>query len=132
MPAVDTEVLFALDPRDKKHKRAIGLLTSMQDLVVPDTATLEFQMVMRARGRRAFEVKELVQSIHRILLERGVREVRTMDTALIAQQCRLESDYKLTFFDSFVAASALSLDSAIVSDDAAFDLVPGLNRIPLT
>ena len=55
-----------------------------------------------------------------------------MDSALIAQQCSLESDYKLTFFDSLLAASALSLDSTIVSDDAAFDLVPGLSRIPLT
>ena len=33
-----------------------------------------------------------------------------MDSALVAQQCSLESDYKLTFFDSLVAASALSLD----------------------
>ena len=132
MPAVDTEVLFALDPGDKKHKRAIGLLTSRQDLFVPDTATFEFQMVMRARGRRAFEIKEIAQSIHAILLERGVPEMRTMDSALIAQRCSLESDYKLTFFDSLVAASALSLDSTIVSDDAAFDLVPGLSRIPLT
>ncbi len=125
-------MLFALDPRDKKHRRAISLLTSRQDVVVPDTATLEFQMVMRGRGRSALEIKELALSIHRILLERGVREVRTMDSALIAHQCSLEWDYKLTFFDSLVAASALSLDSAIVSDDAAFDLVPGLNRIPLT
>ena len=131
MPVLDTEVLFALDPTDKKHGRALTLLASVPDLAVPDTSLLEFQMVLRTMGRRAAEIRQAVLNVGTILEGHGVSEARTMGVLLIASQCELESKYGLTFFDSLIAASALSVDLTIVSDDPAFDAVPGLKRIPL-
>ena len=128
---LDTEVLFALDPRDKKHGIALRLLASVPDLAVPDASLLEFQMVLRAMGRSAAEIRQALLDIGSILEEHRVAEARTMGVLLIASQCELESRYGLTFFDSLIAASALSVDRSIDSDDRAFDLVPGLKRIPL-
>ncbi|MEM2849951.1 MAG: hypothetical protein QXI36_06735 [Candidatus Bathyarchaeia archaeon] len=51
MPVADTELLFALNPRDHRHKHTIRLLKELSGLMVPDTALLEFQAVLRVRGR---------------------------------------------------------------------------------
>lgn len=132
MPALDTEVLFAVNPEDDKHVRAVNLLRSKKDLVVPDTSFFEFQMVLRTMGNSAAEVGKAVLAVRSVLSEHGVKEVGTMNSSLIALQCELESSYDLDFFDSLIAASALSLDSVVVSDDTAFDEVPGLRRVPLS
>ena len=47
MPVADTELLFALNPRDRKHKHALKAL-NMKGLRIPDTALLEFQAVLRS------------------------------------------------------------------------------------
>lgn len=131
MPVLDTEVLFAISPDDAKHSGAMSLLRSTNGLVVPDTAFLEFQMVLRARNISPMKIKEAVLDISTVLLGSGVKESGTLGSSLVVLQCELESKYGLTFFDSFIAASALSFDAVVVSDDPTFDLVPGLTRIPL-
>ena len=132
MPALDTEVLFAFDPRDKKHARVLKLLASAKGLSAPDVSLLEFQLVLRSRGRSPEERSEAISDVYTILSAHGVEEAKTIDSDLFALQCELESEYALTFFDSLIAASALSLDSSIVSDDEAFDSVPNLRRISLS
>ncbi len=131
MPVLDTEVLFALDPRDKKHAKALKLLASAKGLSAPDASLLEFQLVLRSRGLGPKERAEAISDVYLILSAHGVGEAKTIDSGLLALQCKVESEYHLTFFDSLVAASALSLDSSVVSDDEAFDSVLGLRRIPL-
>jgi len=131
MPVADTELLFALNPKDKKHEYALKAL-DIRGLKVPDTALLEFLAVLRSRGRTAREVSEAVVAIKRILEGRKVREIQTISTDLIIKQAELEEKYNLSFFDSLIAASALSVDSIIISDDRDFDKIPNLKRIPLT
>jgi predicted nucleic acid-binding protein len=131
MPVIDTEVLFALNPKDPKHFRAIRLLKSEVDLRVSDSAVIEFQLVLRGRGRNPVETREAILAVSKVLLEHRVHEVKTLDTATLALQCAIESRLGLSYFDSLIAASALVVDSRIVSDDTAFDRVPGLNRILL-
>jgi len=132
MPVVDTEVIFALNPRDHKHQEALRLLEGGRGLVVPDTAVFEFQVVLRARGKSPLEVKMALLAVNEALFRHGVREVKTMSSSLLAIQCELEEVYGLSYFDSLLAASALAVDQRIVSDDEAFDKVPQLNRIPLS
>lgn len=48
MPVADTELLFALNPNGRKHSLALKALT-INVLKVPDTALLEFQVVLRAK-----------------------------------------------------------------------------------
>jgi len=132
MPVTDTDFLFALNPRDHKHQHAVRLFKELRDLVVPDTAALEFQVVLRARGRSPSQVKMALLALHEALTRGGAKEVKTVNTSLLALQSELEDRYGLSYFDSLIAASALTLDSQVVSDDEAFSKIPDLKRIPLS
>jgi len=132
MPVADTEVLFALSPRDPKHQHALRLLKEASNLMVPDTAMLEFQLVLKARGRAPSQVRMAMLALHEALMRNKVMEVKTMSATMLALQCDLEEKHKLSYFDSLIAASALTLDRQLVSDDKAFDRIPDIKRIPLT
>ncbi|MBS7611632.1 PIN domain-containing protein [Candidatus Bathyarchaeota archaeon] len=132
MPIADTEFLFALNPKDRRHDYAIRLLKELNGLMVPDTAVLEFQAVLRARGRSPSQVRMALLALHDILMQNGVKEVKTLSLSLLAFQSELEDRYGLSYFDSLIAASALTLDRQVVSDDEAFDRVSNLKRIPLS
>lgn len=132
MPVADTEVIFALNPRDPKHRDALKVIKEISDLVVPDVALLEFQAVLRSRGRTPIQVRMALLALHQILAQYGVKEAKTLDISLLVRQCELEEKYGLSYFDSLLVASAFVLDKQIVSDDKAFDNVLGLKRIPLS
>jgi len=130
MPVIDTEMLFALNPNDKKHDRALRAL-SIKGLKAPDSALFEFQVVLRARGRKPEEVASAMKALKRIFESRKIKETSTISTSLFIKQAEIEERYGLSYFDSMIAASALAVDSEVVSDDAAFDKVPGLIWISL-
>ena len=132
MPVADTEVLFAVSPKDPRHLDAMRIFKENGALVVPDTAVFEFQTVLRARGMPPSDVKMALLAIHEALRRNDIEEASTMDTRLLALQCELEDRHGLSYFDSLIAASSLVLDRKVVSDDAAFDRVPDLKRIPLS
>jgi len=60
-----------------------------------------------------------------------LKEAKTIDAELFMKQAEIEERYKLSFFDSLIASSALKLDKTVISDDKAFDAVPELRRIPI-
>ena len=132
MPVADTDFLFALNPRDRKHQHAMRLLKETSDLMAPDTAALEFQIVLRARGRSPSQVKMALLALHEALTRSNVKEVKTVSITLLALQSELQERYGLSYFDSLIAASALALDRRVISDDEAFERVPNLQRIPLS
>ena len=132
MPVADTEFLFALNPKDHKHQHAMRLIKEITDIMVPDTAALEFQVVLRARGRSPSQVKMALLALHEALTRSNVEEAKTVSTSLLAFQSELEERYGLSYFDSLIAASALTLDRQVISDDDAFERVPNLKRIPLS
>lgn len=132
MPIADTQVLFALNPKDPKHPYAIKTLQDLDDTTVPDTSTLEFQIVLRGRGRGSTQVRNALLALHEVLRRMEVRQNKTISIILLALQCELEERHGLTYFDSLIAASALTLDGQVISDDRAFDKIPNLKRIPLS
>lgn len=132
MPIADTEVLFALNPKDPKHPHAIKTLQDLDNLTVPDTSMLEFQIVLRGRGRSPNQVRNALLAIHEVLRRMEVEENKTISIGLLTLQCELEERYGFTYFDSLIAASALTLDGKVVSDDRAFDKIPNLERITLS
>ena len=131
MPVADTEVLFAFGPRDPRHAQVLRLLGGRADVVAPDVVVLEFQLVLRARGRRPAELKMAMLALHEALSRYRVKETNTISSSSLALRCELEEKYGLSFFDSLVAAAALALDRKVISSDKAFDSVPGLERVPL-
>jgi len=132
MPVADTEVLFAINPKDPRHQHAMRIFKEISSLTAPDTALLEFQTVLRARGTTPSEVKMALLALHEALRRNHMEEVKTVNTSLLALQCELKERYGLSYFDSLIAASALVLDRQIVSDDEAFNRLPDLKRIPLS
>lgn len=131
MPVADTEVLFGFGTRDPRHSQVLRLLRGRTDVVAPDVVVLEFQLVLRARGRRPAELKMAMLALHEALSRYGVKEVSTISSSLLALRCEVEEKYGLSFFDSLVAAAALALDRKVISSDEAFDGVRGLERVPL-
>jgi len=132
MSIADTDLLFAINPRDKKHDNALRVISSVRGIKVPDTALFEFVVVLKARGRSAGEIREAVNALKDVFEIYLIKEVKTIDTDLIVRQAEIEEKYGLTFFDSLIASSALKLDKTVISDDKAFDKIPELRRIPIT
>ena len=94
MPVIDTEVVFALNPRDPKHRDALRVLRETPKLMIPDTVLLEFQAVLRSRGRTPSQVRKALLALHQVLVQYGIREVNTLSTNLLVYQCELEEKYK--------------------------------------
>lgn len=132
MPVADTEVLFGINPRDPKHQYTLRVLKETSNLTAPDTVIFEFQVVLRARDRSPSQVKMALLALNEALARHNVREEKTITTSLLALQCEIEEAYGLSYFDSLVAASALTIDHEVVSDDEDFDRIPGIKRIPLS
>lgn len=121
-----------MNPRDHKHQCAMKILNELSGLMVPDAAALEFQVVLRARGRNPSEVKMALLAIHEALTRSKVKEAKAISTSSLALQSELEEKYGLSYFDSLIAASAIALDRLVVSDDEAFGKVANLKRIALS
>jgi len=131
MPVADTELLFALNPRDRKHEKALRILSTVRGIKIPDTAILEFVVVLRARGRKPEEIQAALKALKDLMDRYLLKEAKTIDSELFMKQAEIEERYKLSFFDSLIASSALKLDKTVISDDKAFDAVPELRRIPI-
>lgn len=136
MPVLDTDVLFALNPKDNKHGAALKLLSELQKrnkgILVADTTTFEFIAVLRSVNKKAPIIRAAILAIRKIIETVKGEEVNTICSDLLANQCTIEERFGLTFFDSLIAASTLNLDGELVSDDKAFDRISGIRRIPLS
>lgn len=136
MPVLDTEVLFGLNPHNKRHKAVKGLLErrnegTFKSMYLPDTTLLEFTMTLRAKEKSNSEIREVVKSVKSILITFDIIEANTFSTDLVVLHYSLLEDNR-TFFDTMIAASTLLLDKKIISDDEVFDRIKNIERIPLT
>jgi predicted nucleic acid-binding protein len=133
---VDTEVLFGLNPKDRKHDHAIDRLSELRrgrkKIFVPDTALLEFHVVLRSYRYSPKVIRTIILGLRSVMEINGVEEAKTINSSLLSRQCEIEERYGLTYFDSLIAASTLELDGEIISDDSAFDKVLSISRTPLT
>ncbi|MGQ4872102.1 MAG: type II toxin-antitoxin system VapC family toxin [Candidatus Thorarchaeota archaeon] len=132
MLLADTEVLFALAPRDSHHPQALAILETRSDIVVPDVSILEFSMVLKARGVVVPDVRMAILAVRKILRQYGVQERNTIGTEMLALSASIEERYHLSYFDSPVAGAAVCLKADVLSDDRAFDRVPKIKRVPLS
>lgn len=132
MPILDTAVLFAAaDRSDKYHKDAAGRLAAAGPRVLLSAAGLvEFDLVLRGRGysprNRREEVRSMMAEFPEVEAAMSTIVPRTLYLA-----AAIEEGYRLDYFDSLIAAEALTFDGKLVSSDRDFDAIPGLERIPL-
>jgi len=134
MPVADTELLFLLNPRDPRHRFAIKALERLRGrLYVPDAAILEFETVLRSRGRSADQVRKALSALKKVFIQYSVREVGTLSTDTLLLHLDIMEGYGLSYFDSLIATAAIVVDGVVVSDDDVFDSVKELKkRIPIT
>lgn len=137
MPIADTEFLFALNPEDKKYDGALKVLESLKsgeiiDLVVTDTAILEYYFVLKNRKFSPVKIESLFHALNKIFKEYGIKEVNTLGKDLFLRQLEIQKSHNISFFDSLLAASAESYDKSIISDDTAYDVLKTLRRIKLS
>lgn len=100
-------------------------------MYAPDSAILEFEVVLRSLNRTAGEIRPALLALRKALQQNNVTEMKTLGTNTLSMQCEIEETYGLTYFDSLVAASAMTMDGVIVSNDEDFEKVPNLKRRPL-
>ena len=133
MPVADTELLFLLNPKDPRHEYALRIVEKLKGrLYVPDTALLESEVTLRSRGRSSRQVVMAFLALKKIFIDYDIKEICTLNLDTMLLHLDLVERYKLSYFNSLLAASAISVDSIIVSDDKVFDNVMGLKRIPIT
>ncbi len=134
MPVLDTEVLFAFNPKDKHHRYAKRLLEliragRMSDVHITDVALLEFVTVLRSKGKSTDAICRLLRSLEVIMAKYGIIETCTLTVeALLRAMDFLQKG--VSFFDALIAASAESIDGIIISDDVVYNKL-GLRRIAL-
>ncbi len=133
MPVADTELLFLLNPADPRFKAALSTLEKLKGkLYVPDTALLEFEITLKSKGRSNRKVKTALLALKEIFEIYGVIEAQTLNIQTLIRHLEIMYEHGLSFFDSLIASSTLSLDGIVVSDDKDFDKVVDIRRIPIT
>ena len=130
MPLVELDVLMAFldssDPGHEEASRVVELAASGKaDVLLSPACLIEISLLYRTLGMDA----ELESDL-RLLLSIFRGRVGPLGPVEALRAARIRREHGLTFFDSFHAASALSLpDQSIVSFDRAYDRVAGLRRI---
>ena len=131
MPVIELDMLIAfVNAADHNHTSAVRLFESITRNKstrhqVATSAYLEYELVHRSRGMKESEIFTEISSFQALphLGETGL-PARTILRGLLLRQ-----DYKLTYFDSLHAASAVLSDGRIISTDRAYDDVEGLERL---
>ncbi|MHA2370977.1 MAG: PIN domain-containing protein, partial [Candidatus Hodarchaeales archaeon] len=120
MPVLDTMVLFgAADSDDPTHKEAkayIDKVTPTGDYWLPSFALIEFDLVLRSRGKKAKEKMDIY-----LLFEKDFSEVSSrclpINATALYHLARLEDTYRIDYFDAGIVAQALTLDGIVVTKD---------------
>lgn len=129
MAVIENDVIFAflnkLDPKFKTADRVFNKIKSGSLRVsISSVALVEMELIYRSEGKENALPKDMAALA---AIPNATFEPLTPDVALSA--VFLRQMFRLGFFDSHYAATALKVDAAIMSFDRAYDYVKGLKRI---
>ncbi len=132
MPVLETDFLLGLRKKDKKHRLSTPILEiakdRSKDVAVCGSAFVELGVGLRGSLGRS-EIVETLQSLY--ALTNSIKEV-PLTRAVLLSGLEIEQRLEISnLFDCLHAATALSHDSMIVSDDQFYDKVPNLKRVSL-
>lgn len=134
MPVVETDFLKGLlDPRDKLHSHSMKALDRIEakEWYVVSSAFLELDLLLKNSRISIDDRIAIFQALKSEIPEEVVLVIshETMLQALLLQ--KRYPKISQFYFDSLHLASAILLDSEIVSSDKTFDGVEEVRRIPL-
>lgn len=129
MPLIENDLIFAylneLDPNFKVAEKTFKKLDSGAIRVsISSVALIEMELIYRSENKEDALLKDMAALA---ALPNTTFEPLTPDIALSAVYLR--QTFRLGFFDSHYAATALSLDATVVSFDRAYESVKGLRRL---
>lgn len=132
MPVLDTMVLFgAADPEDPIHKEAkayLDKLTPAGEYWIPSFALVEFDLVLRSRGKDPKEKMDIYLLFEKDYSEASPRYLPITSTTLY-HLARLEINYDIDYFDAGIVAQALTLDGMVITKDKAIRDIPEVEAI---
>lgn len=141
MPILELDLFYAaIDKDDKFHKVGRKVLKDhrqrkIRGLKLDALSLHELELNLKAGnilidGTKA-STKGIAEFFAEVKLTLAAYRLKlfplTADQIVIASELR--DKFGLSFYDSHHAASAMLLDSKIVSNDKAYDLIPQLTRI---
>ena len=129
MPLLGNDVIFAyMNKHDPNHEIAERIFRKLQDgrirLHISSVSLIEMELIYRSEKMEG----RLLRDLAALAALPNVEYVALTPDISVAS-VYLRQTLNLSFFDSYYAATALSLDGRIISFDRAYDRVPGLTRI---
>jgi hypothetical protein len=71
-------------------------------------------------------------ALYEVLKRNNVEKAKTLSLSLLAFQSEIEEKLRSKLLRQSLSRLRVTLDRQVISDDYAFDKVPGLKRIPLS
>jgi len=131
MPIIELDMLIAYVNRaDELHSVAVKIFNAvvnhkLKNIGVPASAYLEYELVLKSKGYDDESISKDIQAFQNI---KNLEEI-PLSSNVIIEASRLRQKYKLTYFDSLHAASALLFDGKIISTDNAYKRILELEVI---
>jgi len=125
---IETDVIYAVMKREDSLKRLARLvLTKSRRLLCSSVSFVEVLSVLKALGKF-----ESLASKVGLLGSFSNIEFVPVTPEIAEKAADIHMKGKLTFFDSFYAATAIVLDATLVSSDTAFKEVAGLRYMSVS
>ena len=134
MPILETDFLLGLRSGDSKHSSSLAILRlatarKVKKLAICGSAFVEIGVGMRGSLTRP-DIVEVLLNLRALVA--SIAEI-PLSSLIIMSGLELEDRLSVTnLFDCLHAATALSHDAVIVSDDRFYEKVPGLTRLSFT
>ncbi len=131
MPILELDMMIAfVNSADTLHKLASEVFDKvvrgeLENAAIPCSAYMEYELALRSRGYDEEEIRLDLESFRSM---RNLGEV-PLTPEILLEASRLRSRYRLSYFDSLHAASALAHDKVIISVDKAYQKIPGLRIV---
>jgi len=131
MPIIELDMLIAfVNKYDKLHeisKKLFHKILSgeMSGVKVASSAYLEYELVLKSRG---YDLNEIYNDLN------AFRHIKNLGEApftveVVLKAIELRNTYKISYFDSLHAATALKYDKTIISTDYVYKEIKELKHI---
>jgi len=134
LPVLEADFLLGLRRRDKKHRLCMAILDlakarKVKKLAICGSAFVEIGVGMRGSLVRQ-DIVEVIRNLRGLIT--SIPEL-PLGSLIIMAGLELEERLSVSnLFDCLHAATALSYDAVMVSDDRFYERVPNMKRLSLT
>lgn len=124
MYLVETEFLFGVNPKDRRHPQVAEILQLIKrkkpgDFWFCASAVLEMGLVLKSRGLSADQIEETLFLVKEKLIESNVLEAWLSSDDIIRLH-ELLRRFDVEYFDAMHAAIALGRNATLVTEDKVY------------